>query len=79
MLNLLKSLQLNFGLTYIFISHDLSVIKHMSDRVLVLRHGQQMELEEADVLYKNPQTAYTRQLIEALPDKRFTDLVLNKN
>jgi len=78
-LNLLKSLQQNFGLTYIFISHDLSVIKHMSDRVLVLRHGQQMELEEADELYKNPQTAYTRQLIDALPDKRFTDLVLNKN
>jgi peptide/nickel transport system ATP-binding protein len=78
-LNLLKSLQHNFGLTYIFISHDLSVIKHMSDRVLVLRHGQQMELEEADTLYKNPKTAYTRQLIEALPDKRFTDLVLNKN
>ncbi len=70
-LNLLKKLQNELQLSYIFISHDLSVIKHMSDRVLVLQHGQQMELGEADALYANPQTEYTRKLIAALPDQRF--------
>lgn len=70
-LNLLKKLQNELKLSYIFISHDLSVIKHMSDRVLVLQHGKQMELGEADALYAQPQTEYTRKLIEALPDQRF--------
>jgi len=70
-LNLLKKLQNELKLSYIFISHDLSVIKHMSDRVLVLQHGKQMELGEADALYAQPQTEYTRKLIAALPDQRF--------
>lgn len=70
-LNLLKKLQNELKLSYIFISHDLSVIKHMSDRVLVLQHGKQMELGEADALYAHPQTDYTRKLIAALPDQRF--------
>jgi len=70
-LNLLKKLQNELRLSYIFISHDLSVIKHMSDRVLVLQHGKQMELGEADALYAHPQTEYTRKLIAALPDQRF--------
>jgi peptide/nickel transport system ATP-binding protein len=70
-LNLLKKLQYELNLSYIFISHDLSVIKHMSDRVLVLQHGKQMELGEADILYAQPQTDYTRKLIAALPDQRF--------
>lgn len=74
-LNLLKQLQDQFKLSYIFISHDLSVIKHMSDRVLVLQHGKAMELQEADALYHKPLTDYTRQLIAALPDQRFESLI----
>ncbi len=77
-LNLLKKLQRSLSLSYIFISHDLSVIKHMSDRVLVLRHGKQMELGEADALYAAPETDYTRQLIAALPDQRFEQFLSKK-
>lgn len=67
-LNLLKSLQKELGLTYIFISHDLSVVKHLSDRVMVLKAGKSVELQEADLLYSQPQTDYTRQLISAIPE-----------
>jgi peptide/nickel transport system ATP-binding protein len=74
-LNLLKQLQDQLKLSFIFISHDLSVIKHMSDRVLVLQHGKAMELQEADTLYNKPLTEYTRQLIAALPDQRFESLI----
>ncbi|MDP2189731.1 MAG: ABC transporter ATP-binding protein [Sphingobacteriaceae bacterium] len=70
-LNLLKSLQKELGLTYIFISHDLSVVKHLSDRVMVLKAGKCEELQEADALYLHPQTAYTRQLIAAIPETKF--------
>ena len=67
-LNLLKSLQEELGLTYIFISHDLSVVKHLSDRVMVLKAGKCVELQEADSLYRDPQTDYTRKLISAIPE-----------
>jgi peptide/nickel transport system ATP-binding protein len=70
-LNLLKSLQMELGLTYIFISHDLSVVKHLSDRVMVLKAGKCEELQEADALYQHPQTDYTRKLIEAIPEAKF--------
>ena len=70
-LNLLKSLQKELGLTYIFISHDLSVVKHLSDRVMVLKAGKCEELQEADALYLRPQTAYTRKLIAAIPEAKF--------
>ena len=70
-LNLLKSLQKELGLTYIFISHDLSVVKHLSDRVMVLKAGKCEELQEADALYLQPQTDYTRQLIAAIPETKF--------
>ena len=66
-LNLLKSLQEEFGFTYIFISHDLSVVKFMSDRMLVMRGGKIVESGSADEIYNSPQTAYTRSLIEAVP------------
>lgn len=69
-LNLLKSLQKELGLTYIFISHDLSVVKHLSDRVMVLKAGKSLELQEADLLYHSPQTAYTRELIAAIPEAK---------
>ncbi len=66
-LNLLKELQTEFGLTYIFISHDLSVVKFMSDRAIVMNKGKIEEIGTADRIYRQPQQAYTRQLIAAIP------------
>lgn len=66
-LNLLKELQSEFGLTYIFISHDLSVVKFMSDRIIVMNRGKIEEIGTADTIYSKPQTSYTRQLISAIP------------
>ncbi|MFZ6050505.1 ABC transporter ATP-binding protein [Halocola ammonii] len=70
-LNLLNDLKEEFELTYIFISHDLSVIKHMSDRIMVMRQGKIEEIGEAEKVYHYPATAYTKQLIEAIPGKDF--------
>jgi|DewCreStandDraft_4_1066084.scaffolds.fasta_scaffold30058_3 peptide/nickel transport system ATP-binding protein len=67
-LNLLNHLKKELGLTYIFISHDLSVVKYMSDRVLVIKSGQIVEKGEADNLYNNPQHPYTQKLISSIPD-----------
>lgn len=67
-LNLLKDLQEEMGLTYIFISHDLSVVKFMSDRILVMKGGKIVEADDALKLYRDPQSEYTRQLIEAVPE-----------
>ncbi|MFA7615343.1 MAG: ABC transporter ATP-binding protein [Weeksellaceae bacterium] len=66
-LNLLNGLKEEFGLTYIFISHDLAVVKYMSDQLLVMQHGRQMELADADEVYSNPKTSYTKELIDAIP------------
>ncbi|MFC6097497.1 ABC transporter ATP-binding protein [Flavobacterium qiangtangense] len=66
-LNLLNELKENFGFTYIFISHDLAVVKYMSDQVLVMNKGKIEELADADVLYENPQKEYTKKLIAAIP------------
>jgi len=66
-LNLLNSLKQEFGFTYIFISHDLSVVKFMSDRMLVMKDGKIQEMGDADEIYFNPQTDYTRRLIDAIP------------
>jgi peptide/nickel transport system ATP-binding protein len=66
-LNLLMDLRDQFGLTYLFISHDLSVVKLMSDRVMVMQGGKAVELAPADELYENPQHEYTRQLIASVP------------
>jgi len=62
-LNLLNSLKNDFGLTYLFISHDLNVVKYMSDRILVMQNGQLVELKEADELFINPETPYSQELI----------------
>lgn len=67
-LNLLNELKEDFGLTYIFISHDLSVVKFMSDRIIVMKNGQMIELGEADALYHQPKQEYTRKLIKAIPE-----------
>jgi peptide/nickel transport system ATP-binding protein len=66
-LNLLNEMKEEFRLTYIFISHDLSVVKYMSDRILVMKSGNMTELSEADKMYKNPASEYTRKLLEAIP------------
>jgi len=66
-LNLLNELKENFGFTYIFISHDLAVVKYMSDQVLVMNKGKIEEIADADELYANPQKEYTKKLIEAIP------------
>jgi peptide/nickel transport system ATP-binding protein len=66
-LNLLKELQSEFKLTYIFISHDLSVVKFMSDRIMVMNQGKIEEIDDTRTIYQSPQTDYTRQLIAAIP------------
>ena len=66
-LNLLNDLKKEFGLTYIFISHDLAVVKYMSDQLLVMQNGKQMELDDADEIYAHPKTNYTKELIDAIP------------
>ena len=66
-LNLLKELQSRRGLTYIFISHDLSVVKFMADIMAVMRAGKIVEHGESEVIYANPRNEYTQKLIEAIP------------
>ena len=66
-LNLLNSLKEVFGFTYIFISHDLAVVKYMSDQLLVMNKGKIEELGDADTIYTSPKTAYTKKLIHAIP------------
>jgi peptide/nickel transport system ATP-binding protein len=68
-LNLLNDLKSEFDFTYIFISHDLSVVRFMSDRILVMRNGQIIEQGNADRIYESPEQEYTRQLIDAIPGK----------
>lgn len=66
-LNLLNELKVKFGFTYIFISHDLAVVKYMSDQLLVMNKGQIEEMDDADIVYDNPKKAYTKKLINAIP------------
>ena len=66
-LNLLKELQADFGLTYVFISHDLSVVKFMSDRIIVMNQGKIEEIDTAEEIYRHPKTEYTRKLINSIP------------
>ncbi|MBK9045231.1 MAG: ABC transporter ATP-binding protein [Bacteroidetes bacterium] len=66
-LNLLNELRDDFGFTYIFISHDLSVVKFMSDRMIVMNKGKIEEMGDPELIYKNPQSEYTRKLIAAIP------------
>ena len=66
-LNLLNRLKKDFGFTYIFISHDLSVVRFMSDRILVMHNGCPVELGDADEIFNNPKNEYTKKLINAIP------------
>ncbi len=66
-LNLLLDLQEEFGLSYVFISHDLAVVKYMADDMLVMSQGEIVERGLAEEIYRNPQHAYTQQLLQAIP------------
>jgi len=66
-LNLLNELKDKFGFSYIFISHDLAVVKYMSDQLVVMNKGEIEEIGEADSIYENPVSTYTKSLIEAIP------------
>ncbi len=68
-LNLLNELKKEYGFTSIFISHDLSVVKSMSDRMMVMQSGKIVEIGEADALYANPSSTYTKALIDAIPKR----------
>lgn len=68
-LNLLRKLQQELGLTYIFISHDLAVVKHLSDRMIVMNKGKIEEEGLPELIYGNPQTDYTKKLIAAIPGR----------
>ncbi|MFL5764790.1 MAG: ABC transporter ATP-binding protein [Bacteroidia bacterium] len=73
-LNLLNELKREFGFTYIFISHDLSVVKFMSDRMVVMNKGKIEEMGDADEIYSYPKTEYTRNLINAIPKGQLEDI-----
>ena len=66
-LNLLKDLQIKYDLTYVFISHDLSVVKFMSDTMAVMKGGKIVEMGPSEDIYRNPKQAYTRNLIDSIP------------
>lgn len=71
-LNLMRDLQDEFGLTYLFISHDLSVVRHMASRIGVLYLGKLVEIAEGKTLFKSPQHPYTKMLLDAVPDLEMT-------
>jgi peptide/nickel transport system ATP-binding protein len=66
-LNLLNDLKYEFGLTYIFISHDLSVVRYMSDRIMVMKQGKIEEIGDSEQVFHSPKSAYTRKLLDAMP------------
>lgn len=77
-LNLLNELKKEFKLTIIFISHDLSVVKFMSNRMMVMNKGKIEEIGDADDIYENPKSEYTKKLIDAIPKGDFTNSYFSK-
>jgi peptide/nickel transport system ATP-binding protein len=72
-LNLLQNLQDEFGLSYLFISHDLAVVKYIADQVMVMKDGRIVEMANSDALYSNPSHEYTRALLRAIPGAVFSE------
>ena len=70
----LNDLKKEFKFTYIFISHDLSVVKFMSDRMVVMQKGKIEEIGDADEIYNNPKTEYTKKLINSVPKGTLEDI-----
>ncbi len=68
MVELLRDLQKKYGLTYMFISHDLSVVRAVSDNVIVMKQGEMVEYGSADQIFHHPQNDYTKRLINAAFD-----------
>jgi len=66
-LNLLQDLQDEYGLSYIFISHDLAVVKYISDQVMVMNDGEIVEIANSDEIYRHPKMPYTQRLLSAIP------------
>ncbi len=66
-INLMQDLQQEFGLSYIFIAHDLSVVRHISTRIAVMFNGQIVEIGEAESIYQHPQHEYSKTLLSAVP------------
>ena len=66
-LNLLRDLQRRLGLAYIFISHDLAVVKYISDEIMVMNDGQIVEMADSDEIYRHPREEYTRKLLSSIP------------
>jgi len=66
-LNLLQDLQAEFGLSYIFISHDLAVVKYISDQVMVMNQGEIVEIANSDEIYRHPKQTYTQRLLASIP------------
>jgi peptide/nickel transport system ATP-binding protein/oligopeptide transport system ATP-binding protein len=69
---LLKDLQKELGLSYLFISHDLRVVRHMADRIAVMHQGKIVEQGSIKDIYEKPKANYTRELLNAIPGKHFT-------
>lgn len=67
-INLLQDLQDEFGLTYLFISHDLNLVKQFSDRIAIMKDGKIIEMGYSEEVYKNPKHQYTAQLIQSIPN-----------
>ena len=66
-LNLLLDLQDEYGLAYLFISHDLAVVRYISDDVMVMNRGEVVEIADADTIYRDPRNAYTQRLLASIP------------
>ena len=77
-LNYMKEIQKYFGLSYIFISHDLGVVKHMCDYIYIMYRGRFVEKGEKEDIYNNPQHIYTKRLIAAIPEVNPNNRLINK-
>jgi len=69
-IQLLKSLQKELGLTYLFITHDLRIVRHIADTVFVMKQGKLIEEGKTDIIFKNPQSAYTKELLASIPGNK---------